>query len=215
MENRKIKRSQLVYNKFFTLIELLVTTAIIAILAAMLLPALNQVREKARSIKCVNNLKQIGLAGQQYAGDCGYFPPYRTTISPKIAWFTFFSDYLPLGEKSTSNRVWTCPSHKKRIPAHDGWTNYAMNALGQYTSISSIKYPSMAFLVSDTKIDTLLYRVVADAYPNEMGFHHSHRSNILYFDGHIGSLLYTEVPPWDIRYQHRWDIFWRPDHNTH
>src|SRR3954452_16033563 len=59
----------------FTLIELLVVIAIIAVLIALLLPAVQAAREAARRAQCVNNLKQLGLAVQNYADVDGALPP--------------------------------------------------------------------------------------------------------------------------------------------
>ena len=73
--NAKNLRTGLLKNGNFTLIELLIVVAIIAILAGMLLPALNSAREKARAILCTGSLKQFGLSFHNYTDSSdGYYP---------------------------------------------------------------------------------------------------------------------------------------------
>lgn len=149
--------------KTFTLIELLIVVSIIAILAGMLLPALNKAREAAWKISCVNNLKSIGVASQIYTADHNDMVVVsKYNNSDPLTWMTLLcgSKQLNCSDLTAQNtqlpfKVFQCPA-ASRIPSNgtnwtSGWYNWAPISKAGYglnwrltrysPKITGIKYP--------------------------------------------------------------------------
>lgn len=142
-------------KKRFTLIELLVVIAIIAILAAMLLPALQQARERGRATTCLNNLKQFGSAIFAYANDSSDYVPIvdgafwynGPGLSYRFIWPFELNPYLNGrdwdGGGPNSSKVFLCPTGITEIFTYNNkpFTNYMYNGrIGSLGSSDPIHY---------------------------------------------------------------------------
>ena len=191
----------------FTLIELLVVIDIIAILAGMLLPALNQAREMSRKSTCSNNMKQFALASAYYVNtyNDNYHPSYVKT--PYFHWEPTLQEYI---NNKNNWELYGCPSTMPILKTlyGDGAVNYMAYSInsdvfpysagdwtGFYTpnagKVSSVKKAARTFMLACPRTDAnkrYALRGNSMKYGNSetvVGNGHWKNANISFIDGHV------------------------------
>ena len=173
----------------FTLIELLIVIAIIAILAGMLLPALNSARSKSRSINCLSNLKGIGTALSQYTADYnGYGPrnegnlvstgegkwedillPYVSNLTVKDMGSFVKRDtgqwrpVIPIFRCPERNDEWYDPYHRIRNYSINGFMGGRDPSLPWHRKWDRVKHTTTCFLVLDARNDVGRAGAISDS----------------------------------------------------